>query len=206
MRSTYFACLLLIATLYSFSFAQVGAYSSRSLLEKKVYVLVGKKIITSKFWSIPLGNFDCTIKKKYPGEGDVNVDCSMNLSLLSSAYIEGSGYGSRGKMTAEGHFAIRDGDTIRTIELSEIDYIFDGGLQVALTDQKTYPLCLKIENAVDDKTLRGRHKIRNPQIMLWKYNKVFKELKHDKDLKGVLAISFTKQGIQKAKKAQRNLQ
>lgn len=183
--------------LYTCSFSQYSQYSTRSLLEKKVFYIANGKIGSASFWALPLGKFDCTLNRYFPGEDKINIEAAVNFSLLSSGYIEGSGYGERGKATAEAQFAIQDGDTIKVIELGEIDYIYDNGKMVKLRKGNAHPLILSCE--INNLT------IRRMKIMIWLYNKKYKELKHSKDIDMVRAFSFTKEGAVRALKAQRNL-
>ncbi len=182
-----------IFLLFFNSFAQYGQYSQRSLLEKKIYYISKGKIGSAKFWSLPLGKFDCTLNKHFPGEGKINIETTLNFSLLSSGYIEGQGYGSRGKATAEAQFAIIQGDSIRKLELEDIDYIYNNGKMVKLKKGKHFPLILSCE--VNNLTMRRL------KIMIWVYNKTYDELKHSKDIDMISAFSFTKEGAIRALKA-----
>ncbi len=173
--------------------AQYSQYSQRSLLEKKVFYVANNKIGSAKFWALPLGKFDCTLNRYFPGEGKINIAAAMNFSLLSSGYIEGTGYGERGKATGEAQFAIQDGDSIKPLELGDISYVFDRGKQVKLRDGTTHPLILNCE--INNLT------IRRMSIMIWFYDKKFGELKHSKDVPLISAFSFTKEGALRALKA-----
>ena len=184
--------LLTVLSICIYSLAQHGIYTARSLLEKKIYYVANGKMSTCSFWSLHLGKFDCTLSRYFAGEGDVDIEGTLNFALLSSAYIEAKGYGVRGKMGAEGQFAIEDGDSIKVLDLSEIDYVYDSGKMVKVKNGNAYPLILACE--------KNRHKILRMKIMIWSYDKKYKELKHFKDIDMVTAFSFTKEGAYRALK------
>jgi len=175
------------------TFGQWGQYSQRSLLEKTIWYVANGKIGSAKYWSLPLGKFDCTLRRYFPGEDTVAIDAAINFALLSSGYIEGSGYGSRGKVGAGAQFVIQDGDTLKELVLEDIDYVYMNGSKVKLKNRAACPLILKCEG--------NQFSVRRMQIMIWRYDNKFKELKHLKDVDGVTAFSFTKNGIYRAMKA-----
>lgn len=189
--------LLLLVIAFSISFAQYGQFQTRSLLEKKVYYIYNGKIESSKYWSIPLGTFEVTLKKKFPGEGIVSFGANINFALLSSGYIEGNGYGERGKTSASANYAVEDGDSLKLLEFSDIEYVYMSGQKVKLKNKKeVQPLYIKCEdNKVQSKKI---------SIMLWRYDNYFKELKHDKDIDRITGFAFTKEAALKALKAQKS--
>jgi hypothetical protein len=166
------------------------------LLEKEMYFVVNGRIERADYWALHIGKFDCTLKRYFPGEGDVPVDASLNFNVLSSGYIEGSGYGTRGKAGAEAQFAIMDGDTLRILEFSEIEYVYDSGAMIKVKNRPACPLILHSET--------NKHTIRRMKIMIWTYDKKFNELKHLKDVDEVTAFAFTKDGVYKALQANRS--
>ncbi len=184
-------CLIAI----SFAFAQYGQgqYQTRSLLEKKIFYIYNDKIQSSKYWSIPLGTFELTLNQKFPGEGLVSFGANINFALLSSGYIEGTGYGERGKASASANYAVEDGDTLRTLEFSDIEYVYMNGSKVKLKDKKeTEELYIKCDkNKVQSKKI---------SIMIWRFDNTFKELKHDKDIDRIIGFAFTKENALKALK------
>lgn len=184
--------LLSVISVCIWAFAQYGIYTARSLLEKRVYYVANGKMGTCSFWSLHLGKFDCTLNRYFAGEGNVDIEGTLNFALLSSAYIEARGYGARGKMGAEGQFAVEDGDSVRILDLSEIDYVYDSGKMVKIKNDKACPLILTCE--------KNRHRILRMKIMIWTYDKKYKELKHFKDIDMVTAFSFTKEGAYRALK------
>ena len=176
-------------------FAQ-DEYAQRTLLKRTIYYVTGNGTVASaNYWSIPMGNFDFTVQREYPGEGMVEVSGSANLSFISSGYIEGVGYGERGKMRVNADFCIEDGDTLKALALKDIDYIFYGGTKVKLNGGGTYDLYLEIEDPKNKVVAKGL------SIMIYKFDKDWGELKHDKDIDRIIGISFTKDGAARAYKA-----
>jgi hypothetical protein len=168
-------------------------YSQRSLLEKDIYFINNGKVQTAKYWSLPIGKSAVKITREFPGEGKVSIDAEMNFALISSGYIEGNGYGSRGKCGSEAHFFIKEGDTAKAIDLGEIDYIFEDGAKVRLKTGTVAELWVNCET--NEFTISGM------DIMIWIYDNFYKELKHSKDINGISAFSFTKDGAVRALKA-----
>jgi hypothetical protein len=170
LSSVVCAILVLCAT----AFAQYELLSQRSLLEKKIYYIADGKIGVADYWSLPLGKFDCTLRRYFPGEDTVPIQASVNFALLSSGYIEGSGYGTRGKTGAEGQFIIQSGDTARVLDITDIDYVYlSGGMVKPLTGEAA-PLILRAEQDAN------RFTVRRMQILIWRFDTTFKELKHVK--------------------------
>ncbi len=194
-RIRFMAVISILAICIS-TYAQYGQYSQRSLLEKRVYYVANGKIGSAKYWSLPVGKFDCTIKRYFPGEDSVSIEAAINFALLSSGYVEGSGYGTRGKASAEAQFVIQDGEGLKELDLSDIDYVYMNGGKVKPKKSAVCPLILKCEG--------NQFTIRRMKIMIWLYDKKFKELKHSKDIDMITAFSFTKEGAYRALKAQRS--
>ncbi|MGD9200194.1 MAG: hypothetical protein PVI26_01410 [Chitinispirillia bacterium] len=192
--TAFFITILVIFALKISTYAQYGQYSSRSLLEKKIYYIANGKINTCNYWSLPLGRYDCTLNRFFAGEGKIDVEATLNFTMLSSGYVEGHGYGTKGKIGSEARFAYENGDSLVPIDLKEIDYVYDGGRTVKLINQPESPLILSCE--------ANRLSINSMKIMIWVYDKTFHELKHTKDVDHVTAFSFTKEGAVRALKAQ----
>lgn len=188
--------VLSVITLCFNTFAQYGQYSTRSLLEKKIYYVANGKIGSATFWSLPIGKFDCNLRRYYPGEDTINVEAAINFAVLSSGYIEGSGYGTKGVTRADAQFVIQDGDSLKVLDLGDIDYIYQSGGMVKPKKGTTCPLVLFCE--------ANNFTIRRMKIMIWSYDKKYHELKHFKDIDMVTAFSFTKDGAYRALKAQRS--
>jgi hypothetical protein len=183
---------LLIVSLFIMVSAQ-DEYSQRTLLKRTIYFVYGnKQVEKADYWSIPLGNFDFEVMREYPGEGNVAVTGSANLSFISSGYIEGAGYGERGKINVNADFCYEDGDSLKNIELKDIDYIYYGGTKIKLKNGETKELYITIEDPKNKVQAKGT------SIMVFKYNKDWGELKHSKDVDRVIGFSFTKDGALRA--------
>lgn len=192
--------IIVLATLVGLCFqvfSQFAQYSQRSLLEKKIYYVANGKVASANYWSLPIGSFPVTLNRRFPGEGNIDVEAEVNFSALSSGYIEGSGYGARGKIGSEAQFAIMDADTVKDLDFNDIDYVYASGDMVKPKKGDTQPLILSCE--VNKLT------IKNMKIMIWRYDKKFSELKHSKDIDRITAFSFTKDGAYRAVKAQRSV-
>lgn len=170
-------------------------YGQRSLLERRVYYLADGKIASCDFWSIPLGKFSTTLRRYYPGFDTVEVTSNMNFSFLSSGYIEGNGYGDRGKVAAEAEFAIEEEGALKPIDINDIDYVYQSGSRVKLKNGADTDLFIHSEG--------NKFSASSMQIMIWAYDKVYKELKHSKDIPAIDAFSFTKEGAVRGLKAPR---
>jgi hypothetical protein len=77
--------------------------------------------------------------------------------------------------------------------MADIDYVYQGGAMVKPVKGDACPLILYCEGT--------KGAVRRMQIMIWIYDKVYKELKHSIDVDMVTAFSFTKEGIQRALRA-----
>ncbi|MBN1984382.1 MAG: hypothetical protein JW795_22850 [Chitinivibrionales bacterium] len=170
-----------------------GQYGQRSLLEKKIYYVTEGKINSCDYWSLPIGRFTCTIRRYYPGQDTIPITSDMNFSLLSNGYIEGNGYSDKGKTGAEGEFAIDSAEGIKKVGVNDIDFVYQNGSKVKLKDGSDVPLYLYCEG--------NKFTVSQMKIMIWRYDTFYKELKHLKDVDGVTAFSFTKEGALRSLKA-----
>lgn len=168
---------------------------SRSLLGRKMYYAVSatKKIGEAKHWYVYLGQHECTLNRKYPGEEMQAVTGNMNLSLLSSGYIEGTGYSAKGKIDCSPAMKIRNDSGERTIDLDSIDCIFDFGQKVRTVNGDVGDFVIDLE---------GQPKIAN-RFVLTEYQIVTsvdgeRELKKKGDDIPLSAIAFTREGIARA--------
>jgi hypothetical protein len=176
--------------------AAVSLSFGRSILEKKMfYFSAANKSGEAKFWTVYLGNHDCTLTRKFPGEDPQPVSGSVNLSLLSSGYIEGNGYSARGHLDCLPTIKIKSDKGERTIGLDSIDCIYNYGAKVRTLDGETGDFIIDVE---------GVSKTAN-RFILTEYKLVDsygeKVLKPGSGEMPLAAISFSKQGIQWAQKA-----
>ena len=177
--------------------AQAG-FQARALLKKKIWFIADNKIDTTTYWSMHVGQYEMTIIKPFPGEGDVPIHGNFNFTFLSSMYIEGQGYTDRGKASEKGEYAIDNGGNMQVFELDSIDYVYGWGSKVKLLNGKDTDLLLKVQD--------NRLSPLGLMMGVWRYDKVYMELKKFKDVEGVCAYSFTKEGAARALAAQKALE
>jgi hypothetical protein len=188
--------MAMLAFVVVIAFASTGF--SRSLLGRRMYYATSpaNKTGEAKYWFVYLGQHECTLNRKYPGEEMQQVTGNMNLSLLSSGYIEGSGYSARGKIDCTPVMKIKTDSGEYTIDLDSIDCIFDYGQKVRTAKGQTGDFVIDIE---------GQPKMAN-RFLLTEYKMTTsvdgeRELKKIGDDIALSAIAFSKEGIARAIKA-----
>jgi hypothetical protein len=190
-RMVMLACCVLIAA--------ASAGFSRSLLGRRMYYMTyasSNKIVEAKYWFVYFGQHECTLNRKYPGEEMQQVTGNMNLSLLSSGYIEGTGYSARGKIDCAPTMKIKTDSGEYAIDLDSIDCIFDFGQKVRTVKGKTGDFIIDIE---------GQPKTAN-RFMLTEYKMTTgvdgeRELKKTGDDIRLSAIAMSREGVTRAMKA-----
>jgi hypothetical protein len=166
----------------------------RSILNRKMFYLnsVTNKVAEAKYWFVYLGQLDCTLDRKYPGEDMQKVTGSMNLSLLSSGYIEGSGYSAKGKIDCMPGMKIKNDKGERFITIDSIDCIFEFGQKVRTISGDVGDFIIDVEG-------QPKTAIR---FLLTEYRMVTTdgegELKKIADDVPLSAIAFSKEGITRA--------
>ena len=180
------------------AYSQYGIYTSRGLLEKKIYYIdENGKTGTCGFWSMNLGKHSHKLKKAYPGEGEVSVDAEMNYNFLSSLYIEGKGYSDRGIMKSDATFAVPDGEGIKEAEPEKIIYVYDYGAKANISEVGKTDFILLVQD--------NQLTIKRMLLRIFNYNKQYKELKFSKDV-AIKAFAFSKAGLQEAIRAQKEVE
>lgn len=198
MKKSILVSLLLLISV-SFLFSQDDE-SSRTMMKRTVYyVKTDGSVHKADYWSIPMGLFDITVVRDFPGEGEVKVDLGANLNFISSGYIEGVGAGERGKIYVKAEFGVMDGDSLVRVSLSDVDYIYMGGKKIKPIKGAEKDLYIMIEdpkNFVRPKRLG---------INVYWFDPGWGELQHKEDVYPIIAISFTEEGAKRgwaaAKKA-----
>jgi hypothetical protein len=148
----------------------------------------------SSYWFVFLGQHDCALSRKYPGEGTVQVSGAMNLSLLSSGYIEGNGYSSKGKIDCLPTMKLKNEKGERTITIDSVDCIYEYGAKVRMADGETGDFIIDVE---------GQQKSAK-RFVLTTYKMV--EVDGEKELKTnggevpIYGIAFSKEGLERVKK------
>lgn len=189
--------LLIAVAVLSLSGSTVFA---RSILEKKInYLAYTNKAGEAKYWVIFLGNYDCNLTRKYPGEGDVKVAASVNLQLLSSGYIEGNGYSAKGKIESLPTMLMSNSSGQRQIEADSVDFFYDEGRKVQLKNGEKGDLLLNIEGT---QVSAKRFILREFKLTDYFGEQILKEGSEETALS---ALSYSKEGLARAQKAQNEL-
>lgn len=190
--------LLLALSLVVLAFSSTFA---RSILQKKMYYITNTgKSGEARFWAVYLGNHDCTLTRKNPGESEKKISASVNLQLISSGYVEGNGYGSTGKVDCLPTIAIKTETGEHQIEIDSIDFIFDYGSQVQLISGEKGALIIDVEG---DPKSATKFLLREYKLTNYFGEEILKKGSEETPLR---AFSFSKGGATRAKKAQRSVQ
>jgi hypothetical protein len=172
--------------------AMAIAVNAKSLMEKKLLYVADGKISEAKFWRIHMGSFDCTLSRKVPGEGIQPLKATMNLALLSSGYIEGSGYTEKlGRIECMAYFALNNNGTITKLDVDSIEYVVrDNGIKAKRINGEEGDLIINIESG-DQVT---------PKVLEMKYfnyyNKEEGTLREPKDVV-ITGFAYSKEAVQK---------
>ncbi|NLW30800.1 MAG: hypothetical protein GXY77_05015 [Fibrobacter sp.] len=173
---------------------------ARNILEKKMYYLTNtNQKGQARFWTIYLGNHDCKVKRKYPGEPEAIIDASINLQYLSSGYIEGNGYSAKGKIDCMPTMKLRNASGERNVTSDSIDFFFDFGRKVQLINGESGDLILDVEG---DQKVANRFLMREYKLTEYFGEEILKEGSEETPLR---ALSFSKEGLERAIKAQTSL-
>jgi len=178
------------------TFGQMEIYQSRTLLEKTLYYVSSGKIAQCKYWSLHLGTHDVTLRRKFPGEDTTDLDASMNLALISSGYISGSGYSAKGKVDCLTGFYFVDEDTSFSLPLDSIEYAYQN-LNMVKTNRGAVGY-LRVD--VEGKKVRPKSLLLTVYKMVDHYGE--KVLRKAVDI-NISAFAHTKEGIRKALAASR---
>jgi hypothetical protein len=186
--------IILVAGL--FFIAAASLVSGRSILERKMYYCpAAGKTGETAYWYVFLGQHDCTLNRKYPGEGTVQVTGAMNLSLMSSGYIEGNGYSVKGRLDCLPTMKLKNEKGLRAISIDSIDCLYEYGEKVRMADGDAGDFVIDVE---------GQQK--NAKKMILTNFKMVeidgeKELKKNGDDVPLYGIAFSKEGLERVKKA-----
>jgi hypothetical protein len=177
-----------------------GAASAKSLLEKSVYWINpdNGKIDSSKYWKVFIGTYQAiTLVRKFPGEDSLPVNSDINLTVLSSGYIEGYGYTRKGRVDCMATFVIDTGAGAIKLPVDSIEYIFAGGAKVKPRGMRVCDLAIDVE---------GNKAPGVKRMMLTRYKLVVdadeRNLKPLGDV-NVSFFSFSKSGLAAAQKAEK---
>jgi hypothetical protein len=186
--------VMIAVSLLSFTVATPFA---RSIMEKKIqYVTNTGKAGEARFWAIYLGNFDCKLLRKSPGQAEKEIVASVNLQFLSSGYVEGNGYGESGKVQSLPTIEIRTAAGDRKISIDSIDYIFDFGTKVAVVGGEIGEFIINVEG---DRKTAAKFLMREYKLTNYFGEEILKEGSEETPL---MLIAFSKEGLARARAAQ----
>ena len=170
--------------------------SSRSIIEKRLwYLTVDNNVGQARFWTIYLGAHDLKLTRRFPGDGEIEIDAAMNFQFVSSGYIEGNGASLRGRVSALPQMLlVNDGGEL-LLDADSIDYIYDFGEKVVLLNGQKGDLII---NAEGNKVAPNRFQLREFQLVMVMDEEV---LSNTADETNIQAVSFSKEGIERARKA-----
>jgi len=170
---------------------------ARSIMEKKIsYITNTGKTGEARFWAIYLGNFDCKLMRKSPGQPEKEIVASVNLQLLSSGYVEGNGFGVSGKVQSLPTMELRNETGERKINIDSIAFIYDYGSKVQLVTGEKGDFVINVEG---DKKVAKKFLMREYKLTNYYGEEILKEGSEETPLS---AIAFSKQALVEAKKAQ----
>jgi hypothetical protein len=132
-RMVMLACLALLTA--------ASAGFTRTLLGRKMYytTVPAGKISEARYWFVYLGQHECTLERKFPGEEVQQVTGNMNLSLLSS------GYSAKGKLDCVPTMKIKTDSGVHTITIDSIDCLFSYGKKVRTVNGAVGDFVIDIE-------------------------------------------------------------
>jgi hypothetical protein len=137
--------LLLLAASVLFFASAAGA---KSLLEKSIYWVNPQtgKMDSTKYWKIYIGKYPAiTLVRKFPGEDSLPVNSDINLTVMSSGYIEGYGYTRKGRVDCMAMFVVDTGTGAIKLPVDSIEYMFAGGAKVKPRGMKVYDAAIDVE-------------------------------------------------------------
>jgi hypothetical protein len=191
-----FSRLLLLIAAAVLVFA--ASAPAKSLLEKSIYWINpdNGKIDSTKYWKMFIGKYESvTLVRKFPGEDSLPVNADINLMVLSSGYIEGSGYTAKGRVDCSAIFVIDTGAGAIKLPVDSIEYMYAGGAKVKPRGGKVYDCAIDIE---------GNKAPGIKKMLLTKYKLVVdvdeRNLKPQGDM-NITFFSFSKSALAAAQKA-----
>jgi len=125
-----------------------GSISAKSLLEKTVYFInpTTSKIDSAKYWKIFVGSYPASLQRKFPGEDTQTVNTDVNLTLMSSGYVEGYGYTKKGRVDCEASL-LADSAGAQKVAFDSIEYVYAGGQKVKTKNHQPTDLWLDVEGS-----------------------------------------------------------
>jgi hypothetical protein len=125
-----------------------GQAGAKSLLEKSIYFVnpTSGKTDSCKYWKLYIGTFQSvTLVRKFPGEDSLPVNSDLNLTVLSSGYIEGYGYTRKGRVDCMASFVVDTGAGAIKLPVDSIEYVTAGGAKVKPRGMRLCDCALDVE-------------------------------------------------------------
>jgi len=175
-----------------------GSVSAKSLLEKKLFFFnQAGKADSSVYWKIFLGSYPATLERKFPGEDSMPVNTDLNLTLLSSGYIEAYGYTRKGRVDCNGGFMTDSAGSVRSAAVDSMEYMISNATQAKIKAKGLIKVFVDLE---------GNKITLNKPLALTKYKLVVVD--EDRNLKPagdetVGFFAFSKPALLAAQKAEK---
>ena len=188
--------ILALALTFSAAFAQ-DDLKLRAMTKNTIhYATPDGKIASADYWQMRLGNFEVTVDRKYPGEGIVKIEGNANIALMSGGYLEGNGFGTRGKLTTQADFAVKRNGKYEIVRPDTIDYIFYGASKVKLKGvDGEEDLFVYIEDPYNT------YEAKKFGLAIYVQSKNTGELTYSHDVDILTAVSFTAEGAKRGQQA-----
>ncbi|KMQ51770.1 hypothetical protein CHISP_1266 [Chitinispirillum alkaliphilum] len=184
-----------LASVLTFLVLAAVSTPARSIIERKMwYGTVENTTGEARFWTLYLGFHEVDLDRRFPGEGEVTVKTSMDVQIMSSGYVAGSGYSRLGRVDCYPHMMIVNENGEKRITLDSIDYIYDFGSKVTLHSGEKGKFMLNAEGTLlePNRFILRKFKLREyygEEILTNTAEEVF-----------VHSISFSREGINRAMK------
>lgn len=127
-------------------FMCAGSVNAKSILEKKIFFInQAGKTDSSVYWKIFLGSYPGSLLRKFPGEDSMRISTDLNLTLLSSGYIEGYGYIKKGRVDCQGTFATDNANAVKSVATDSMEYMINNATQAKLRNQPLIKVFVEFE-------------------------------------------------------------
>ena len=185
--------IITAAALLAVVFGALTITGGRTLMERRIYYMNKGKVTEAKYWSLYVGTYECPLRRKFPGEDTITVNANMNVSIISSGYVEATGYCERGRVDGLFALALDNGTATTQIHLDSIAYVSRDGQKVVHLNGQSGTLKLDIEGKY--------YPIKHLQFRPYQMTKQFdEEVLKALDEVRIPAFSFTKDGLARANK------
>lgn len=127
----------------------VTVTQARALLEKPLFFVQAEdgKIGTCKYWVIVLGTYPLQVARKFPGEDTTKINVDLKYQMVSSGYVEGNGYCSKGKIESQGSLMIKTDAATNNLSFDSLSYVAEYGDMVKTKKGDTGKLMINAEGS-----------------------------------------------------------